>query len=308
MDLKISQYVWKGRVFLMDISCLEKFVSEYKFGDSAGITEILLLNGCLAMYEKTGKEFFKKTIEEKFENYVSGDGELKVSADTGVYIFETGKCLIFLDREGINEKYNKALLKLYNKLRALKREDGIFVYSSCTECNSHSAEDIMLDTLTHVLPFYMSYETIYNKKGNYNDIVAQARQLYDVKFDEKTNKYSQCIIAEAKYLNALADTTLAVAEEIYEHFNFFKCLLREAVQGIIPYLDKTNVFLGSDNTERMASTALILAAVKKGCKSGALLSEKYEEFISKVDKAVCDGSLHYKDDAVTMAAFMQAYV
>lgn len=122
-----------------------------------------------------------------------------------------------------------------------------------------SAEELYL-----YLPFYMEYETKYDKKEKYNEIV---KRLVDAQ-DYAACADSSCE-SRAWYLLALIDVMDNMSIEIYEQYrtlqDIFKRVLREVLDS-------------SDNGAQLPvpTCVKVICAVLKGCSMGVLLKEKYE--------------------------------
>ncbi|BCJ93648.1 glycoside hydrolase 105 family protein [Anaerocolumna cellulosilytica] len=281
--------------------------------------------GAKAMYEATKDEFYINFLIKNIDTFIAEDGEIQ-GYDLMTYNLDNmnaGKILFFLYDHTGKEKYRKAIETMMNQLKVQPR----------TECGNfwHKKiypNQIWLDGLYMAQPFYMEYETRYNKQENYADIVKQfknvryllyneSKQLYYHAYDETrtriwANPANGCspnfwLRSMGWYLMALIDTYDKASEQIYEHYRVFKDLLKEALQGILKYQDSsTKLFYQlidlpeqEGNYLETSGSIMIGYALLKGSRLEALLSEKYryrgEEILdSLIENRIVerDGKLH----------------
>lgn len=154
------------------------------------------------------------------------------------------------------------------KIKALpKDEQGVFIM---TEINPDRYEAGI-----SVYPVYMEYETKYNKKEGYTDIVAQLKVLAA----QVREEYST--MQAAKFLTILTDTLAVTSPEIYEHYCSLQNLLKETAAL---FIQKEQIVMTAFPTEQIKSgleqkdtAALKLAggALLKACEHDFLSAEKY---------------------------------
>lgn len=229
------------------------------------------------MHQATGDEKYLEFIMKYLQTVIKEDGSI---VDLGTEeldidsISTMGVLFYIYDLTG-EERYRKAIERLQNKIRGLKRDmNGNFVWE---------------DGLEKIFPFYMEYETRYNKKANYNDIAAR---LPDIR--EKGEK--------ASYLMALIDVIDAMSIEIFEHYKTLEKLFKEEIKKILPEFigqvrEQTRGTEEGDFVRNRINSVYIFTvayAIIKACRIGVLSKEKYEgtgfeAFRSVMDKKECIG-------------------
>lgn len=114
------------------------------------------------------------------------------------------------------------------------------------------------------LPFCMEYETKYNKKENYNDIVRRM---------ERAQAYAASAEASSEdtawYLMALIDVMEHMSIEIYEQYRKLQDILKQVLREVLER---------SDNGEKLplSVSVQISYVILKACHENILLKEKYE--------------------------------
>lgn len=195
-----------------------------------------------------------------------------------------GESLFLMLEETKEEKYKNAISVLAQQCAKLPRNNqGIFSVSE-------EKNQVDYDDLYSIMPFYMKYDTTYNKKERYNDIIAQFMALRNSYFREETQLYvvSNDNLAlsgtenSAKLLATLVDTIANTSEEIYEQYKKLFVLFKENLRGVLKYQAPGTLLIYEDedsNQVNVPTSLLTLYAMKKACKLGVLLSEKYEDMI-----------------------------
>lgn len=334
------EYVEQERV--MNVS---KYIKDYLLNfhnckDYWSYEDGSILIGCQQLYEATKDKFYKQYILDFVDSIITADGKIanyeedKNSLDS----INAGKILFFLYKETQEERYYKAIEYIMEQLKAQPRtECGNFWYKKIYP------NQIWLDSLYMALPFYMEYETVFNKKENYNDIIKQFtnvrkyifddnKQLYYHAYDEsrsqewadKVTGVSKCFLVRSmgRYLMSLIDTIDVMSIEIFEAYKTLEDLFKEAVKGILQYQDKDNKMfyqlidrsVVEGNYIETTGTSMITYAILKGCRLGVLSEEKYkvraEEMLASVatDRLVeVEGMKVLADDPEGVGAFMTAY-
>lgn len=280
-----------------------------------------ILIGCKQMYEATKDEFYKKFITDYVDSFVTEDGTIvnyekdKNSLDS----MNAGKIFFFLYKETKEDKYYRAIEYIMKQLRSQPRtESGNFWHKKIYP------NQIWLDGLYMALPFYMEYETIFNKKENYNDIIKQYTNVRKYIFDDKKQLYyhaydesrsqewadketglskSFWLRSMGWYLMSLIDTIDVMSIEIFEAYKTLEGLFKEAVKGILQYQDKDNkmfyqIIDRSDvegNYTETSGSSMIAYAILKGCRLGVLSEEKYKKRAEEILASVIANKLATKD-------------
>ncbi|WP_167956969.1 glycoside hydrolase family 88/105 protein [Anaerosporobacter faecicola] len=301
---------------------LKTYLSNYQnYKEYWNYEDGCVLMGCKEMYDTTGDLFYKEFIQTYVDSFVNLEGTISrykresYSLDS----INAGKILFFLYKQTKEDKYYKAIEYSMDQLRKQPRTNcGNFWHKKIYP------NQIWLDGLYMALPFYMAYETVFNKKENYNDIINQfmnvrkyifddKKQLYYHGYDEtKTMPWADPITGVSKsfwlramgwYLMALIDTMDVMSIEIFEAYKTLEGLFKEAVKGILQYQDKNNkmfyqVIDRSDvkeNYTETSGTSMIAYAIFKGCRLGVLSEERYKKRAEEILASVIEQKLVEKD-------------
>ncbi|MBD5522746.1 MAG: glycosyl hydrolase family 88 [Lachnospiraceae bacterium] len=260
-----------------------------------------VLMGAKKMYDATKDEKYFTFLEEYLKPFVLEDGTItnyqtdKFSIDS----INCSKILFFMYDKTGDEKYRKAIEFTMEFLRKHPRCGcGNFIHKQVYP------SQIWLDGMYMAQPFYMEYETKYNKKGNYKDIVKQFENVQKYIYDEKkglcyhaydeakeqfwADKTTGCspnfwLRSMGWYLMALVDVMDKMSIEIYEQYRKIQDIFKLMHKGIMQYQDKeTKLFYQvidrSDvegNYLETSGSAMIAYAIIKACRLGALSKEKY---------------------------------
>lgn len=134
-----------------------------------------------------------------------------------------------------------------------------------TTAREKFGEDIPFARLREVMPVYMKYETVYGKKENYNFIVNRLEQAKDEVEPQNAGQLGE-------YLMTLVDVLENMSIEIYEQYRKLEDLFRQGVK-------EAEQLSGIEEGAR----GLLTCAVKKACRMGILLEEKYTSFLEKTE-------------------------
>ena len=260
-----------------------------------------VLMGAKQLYEATGDAFYEEFLMDFVDKFIDEDGTInnfqvgKNSIDN----INCSKVLFFLYEKTGNEKYRKAIEFTMNELRKHPRcECGNFFHKAIYPYQ------IWLDGLYMAQPFYMEYETKFDRKEKYQDIVSQfenaQKYLYDEKkglcyhaYDEKKAQFwadpqtgrsaNFWLRSMGWYLLALVDTMDNMSKEIYESYRVLQDIFQTAIHGILQYQDPEEKLFYQVIDQRgvegnyleSSGSAMVAYAILKGCRIGALLPEKY---------------------------------
>lgn len=252
---------------------LQKKVKEYTFHDGITEEDSMFLNGCIGLYNKNCDAEILKKIEEYTEARICADG---------VDLVKLGNTLRFLYEKTQKDCYMAAIEKIMAYIMNAKSIDGILEHEDGSMITPMEAYEI--------LPVYAWYETNFNRKERYIDIMKQIRYFNDQMLIKKTIElYDQCT-----FMMALADTITCMSEEIYEYYAQIKSWLKDAVHKKLPVVN---------------SDCLRLAySILKGCKSKALLSEKYEKIGKEMFYQAADKLLANKgEDKEELGILLMTY-
>lgn len=289
------------------IDKVERFIDSYLEGYTRYKSYWNYEDGCVLLgakylYDATGEEKYFHFIEDYLKYFIMEDGSIahyeleKFNIDS----INSGKILFFMYDKTGQEKYRKAIEFVMDRLRRHPR---------CASGNFFHKEiypnQIWLDGLYMAQPFYMEYETRYENKEKYNDIIAQfenvQKYLYNPDkglcyhaYDEAKKQFwadreTGCspnfwLRSMGWYLMALVDVMDKMSMEIYEQYRKLQDIYKLMLNGILQYQDpETKLFYQvidrSDvpgNYLETSGSAMVGYSVLKACKMGIILGEKYE--------------------------------
>lgn len=194
-----------------------------------------VLKGCVQMHIATGEERYLGAIKDYTAQYEYGSGSIEDA--------EAGNALFYLYELTGGKQYESVL-------------------KSLTERFKLSGDGPGPEWLCAVLPFYMNYETKFNKKAGYQEIVNRFLGIRH-KLSKEENQLN--LVSESSYLTALIDTIDVMSIEIFEHYKALEILFKEAVRKIAP----------GGNPPRILEPAQC-TAILKACRIGVLSRERYE--------------------------------
>lgn len=183
---------------------------------------------------------------------------------------------------------------------------------------------IWLDGLYMAQPFYMEYETRYEKKEKYNDIISQfdnvQKFLYNKEralcyhaYDESkeqfwADKKTGCspnfwLRSMGWFLMALVDTMDSMSFEIFEQYKKLEKMFKQMLGGILQYQDKDSKLFYQvidrgdtvGNYLETSGSAMIAYSILKGCRMGILLKEKYAYRGGEILNSLMESKLLEKD-------------
>lgn len=260
-----------------------------------------VLMGAKQLYEATKEEMYKEFIFNYLSDFIQENGAIHNydSHEYNIDNINAGKVLYFAYDQTKDEKYIKAVQVLMKQLETHPRtKSGNFFHKKLYP------NQIWLDGLYMAQPFYMEYETRFNGKNGYNDILTQFRNtkkylynaetgLYFHAYDENrtmfwADKETGCsknywLRSMGWFVMALVDVIDVMSKEIYEHYDEYRQLLKEAVDGLLKYQDsKTKLFYQvidhpevEGNYLETSGTAMVAYAILKGVRLGVLSAEHY---------------------------------
>ncbi|MFV0505063.1 MAG: glycoside hydrolase family 105 protein [Lachnospirales bacterium] len=142
-----------------------------------------MLKAIMEVYYVTEDEKYLDFVRNFIDYYVDDEGNIVgyKEEDYNCDHINEGKVLFMLNAIHKRDKYKKAINKLYSQLKNQPRtKSGNFCHKLIYP------NQIWLDGLYMVQPFYMEYEMLFNKKENYKDIFNQFKRAYYLMKDEKT--------------------------------------------------------------------------------------------------------------------------
>lgn len=316
---------------MADIDKAKRFIDGYlksyrNYKDYWNYEDGCVLLGAKYMYEATGDEKYFQFIENYLKHFIMDDGTMthyeleKFNIDS----INSGKILFFMYDKTGEEKYRKAIEFIMGRLR---------LHPRCTSGNFFHKEiypnQIWLDGLYMAQPFYMEYETKYENKEKYNDIISQfenvQKYLYDPEkglcyhaYDEAkaqfwADKETGCspnfwLRSMGWYLMALVDVMDKMSVEIYEQYRKLQDIYKLVLKGILQYQDpETKLFYQvidrsdvAGNYLETSGSAMVGYSILKACHMGILLKEKYQPIGEEIVESLIDNQLKEIDGSLQL--------
>jgi unsaturated rhamnogalacturonyl hydrolase len=278
-----------------------------------------VLMACREMYKATGEPHYKDFIINYLTKIITPEGVI-TNYEVGKYNIDSansGKLLYFAYDETGDERYKTAIQFIMNELRHHPRtKGGNFWHKKLYP------EQIWLDGLYMAQPFYTEYETRYDEKRLYDDIVSQFENVRNLMYDPDKKLYYHAIDtakeqfwcdkntglspnfwlrAEGWLLMALADCIEIMSPEIFEMYKYLCDLLKEAIDGILPYMSD-NMFYQlpakpdlPGNYLETSGSSMVACAIMKGVRLGILSEEKYLKTGRGIFESITDKKLKLTD-------------
>lgn len=253
------------------------------------------IDGCITaalieMYKVTNDIKYLNFVVEFVDYYVSDNGDILGYDPTVFSTDDISESKILFDLYDVtkNEKYLLAIKKVYAQVQIYpKTKEGNFWHKGIYP------NQVWLDGLYMIMPFYTKYETKYNKMRNYNDIIHQFKNIRKLMFDAKKQLYYHAYDSERTmfwadkktglsknfwlraigwYTVALVDVFDIFDEQMYDEKRYLGSLLREIIDGLLQYQDKeTKMFYQvvdkgelPGNYLETSGSAMIAYAILKG--------------------------------------------
>lgn len=288
------------------------------------------IDGCITtalldMYQVTGNSKYLDFVINFVDYYVDEKGDI-----LGYHpdVFSTddiseSRVLFDLYKYTKKEKYLLAIDKVYEQIKVYPRtKEGNFWHKQIY------ANQVWLDGLYMIMPFYARYETEYNKMKNYNDIVNQFKNVRKIMFDDKKGLYYHAYDSVKKmfwadkktglsknfwlraigwYTIALVDVFEIFDEQMYDERRYLGDLLKEIIENILKYQDPESKMFYQvvdkatvpGNYLETSGSAMISYAILKGCRLG-ILPKRYYKIGEEIFNGICGKYLTCKDGKLNL--------
>ena len=259
-----------------------------------------VLKAAADLYRATRDEVFRKFVLDYVSTYVAEDGSIpnyemrQYNSDS----INAGKALFFALEQTGEERYRKAIEFHMQRLREHPRcACGSFWHKQLYP------NQVWLDGLYMVEPFYMAYEMKFGGMEKTADVVQQFKNVrqhlwnadkglnYHAWDESKSMFWADketglsanfWLRSTGWYLMALADTIGECREELYEHYRALVDIFRESLRGVLQYQAADGLFYqvidhpeAVGNYTETSGSAMIAYALLKGVRLGILDPEKY---------------------------------
>lgn len=279
-----------------------------------------MIKALLEMYSITKDEKYLNFADEFIDFYVQEDGTIKSynPEDYNIDNVNAGKVLFELYNITGKEKYRKAIDTVYEQVKHQPRtKEGNFWHKKIYP------NQVWLDGLYMGQPFYMEYETKFNKMNNYMDIYRQFCNVEKILKDKETGLYYHAydssremfwcnketglsknfwLRAEGWFIMALLDTVEKMDEQIFYEYRKLISMFKDLVDAMLKFQDaETGMWYQvidqagrEPNYLETSGSAIMAYAILKGVRLG-FLPERYRAYGEKAFNGVCDKYLYEKD-------------
>lgn len=284
-----------------------------------------MIKAILEMYYISEEEKYINFADSFIDYYINDNGEI-----LGYYLedynsdnINEGKVLFDLYRITKKEKYKKALDLLYSQIMTHPRTaEGNFWHKKIYP------NQIWLDGLYMVQPFYMEYEMTFNNKKNYKDIFNNFKTVYETMKDKDTNLFyhgydqtRESFWAHKEtglsqnywtrsigwYTMALVDTIEKLDEQFFYEYSTLQSYLKEVLDALLKVIDKESKMfyqvpnLGDveGNYLETSGTCAIAYSLMKGARLG-YLPKHYFDYGKEIFDSVVHNKLILKEDTFVL--------
>ncbi|MDE5715409.1 MAG: glycoside hydrolase family 88 protein [Anaeroplasmataceae bacterium] len=288
------------------------------------------IDGCMMV---SLLELYKTTKEEKYLTFVKNFADYYVHEDGTILGYDKEKystddvsetrILFDLYEYTKEEKYSKAIELVYEQIKTHPRtKEGNFWHKKIYP------NQVWLDGLYMMQPFYTRYETLRNKMQNYSDIIKQYKYVYNLMRDKETGLYYHGYDSEKKmfwadkttglsknfWLRSLGWFTVSLIdvyeymnEQMYDEYHTIKEIFKEIVDCILKYQDKESKMFyqvpnypGKENNYLETSgSSMIAYAILKGVRLKAL-PDRYQAIGLEIFDGICKTYLTVKNEDLNL--------
>ena len=280
-----------------------------------------MITACLSLYKTTGDEKYLSFSKNFIDWFVQEDGSIK-TYDPKEYNLDNvnqGKNLFTLYDIFGDEKYRKAIETIRSQLATQPRtKEGNFWHKDIYPWQ------VWLDGTYMAQPFYMEYETRFNKMQGCIDSYKQFMNIKKHMRDEKTGLYyhgydesrqmywadpvTGCspnfwLRAMGWFMVAMVDVLERMDEQLYNEYRGIMAMLKQTIEDVHKFQDEeTGMFWQvmdhpgvEGNYLETSGTALFAYAVLKGVRLG-YLPKRMAAWAEKAFYGTCDKYLSKNPD------------
>ncbi len=283
------------------------------------------IDGCMMV---SLLELYKITKEEKYLNFVKSFVDYYVHEDGTILGYDKEKystddvsetrVLFDLYEYTKEEKYSKAIDLVYEQIKTHPRtKEGNFWHKKIYP------NQVWLDGLYMMQPFYTRYETTRNKMQHYDDIIKQFKNVYNLMRDPKTGLYyhgydsakvmfwadKKTGLSQNFWLRSLGWFTVSLIdvyeymnEQMFDEHHTIKEIFKETIDSILKFQDSESKMFyqvpnypeRKDNYLETSGSSMIAYAILKGVRLKAL-PERYRQIGLDIFNGICAKYLTVKD-------------
>lgn len=273
-----------------------------------------MMTSLLSLYEFTKEEKYLDFVIEFVDYYVDESGNIKGYDKEHYSTDDVSESRILFDlyKYTNNEKYLKAIHLSYEQVKSHPRTSAGNYWHKKIYPNQ-----VWLDGIYMMQPFYTRYETMFNNKINYDDIVGQIKLVRNIMFDENKGLYYHAYDETKSMFWANKETGLskhfwlraigwylAGIVDVYEHLEDeilrkdLTKILTEAITNLLKYQDETTKMFyqivdlkdREPNYVETSGSLLISYAILKGVRQN-MLDENFKNIGLEIFNGVVENKL-----------------
>ena len=279
-----------------------------------------MITAVLSLHEMTGNDRYLDFAKDFVNYFVEENGNIKTYEveEYNLDNVNAARNLFYLYDKTGDERYKKAMDLVRTQLNGQPRtNEGNFWHKKIYPYQ------VWLDGLYMAQPFYMRYETRFNKMSGCADSIAQFKNverlmknsdtgLYYHGYDESREMYwadpetgcsaNYWLRALGWFTVALVETADAIDESLYDEFRYLTGLLERLCESLQKYQDESGMFWqvvdhpgDEGNYLETSGTALIAYAVLKGVRLG-YIPETFESMGMRALEGIIDKYLTIDDE------------
>ncbi|MBR1797968.1 MAG: glycoside hydrolase family 88 protein [Clostridiales bacterium] len=279
-----------------------------------------MITAMISLYEITGDEKYYLFAKDFVDYFVEEDGTIRTYKieEYNLDNINTASNLFYLYDKSREEKYKLALEHVRKQLDGMPRTaEGSFWHKDIYP------NQVWLDGLYMAEPFYMRYETRFNKMENCQDVILQFKNVEKNMKDQKTGLYyhgydhsremywADPVTGCSKnfwlrslgwFALALVETAQATDETLYYERRYLQTLLENLIDALIPYQHESGMFYQvvahpevEGNYLETSGTGLLSYAILKGVRLG-FLAPRYREIGQKAFDGIVEKYLSVNEE------------
>jgi unsaturated rhamnogalacturonyl hydrolase len=311
---------------------IEKFIDDYilnyrPYKEKWNYEDGCVVKGSWDLYKTTKKELYKKFVLNYMCKYIDEEGNIRGynMQDYSLDDINSGKVLFDLYELTQDERFKKAIEHLYQQILTQPRTgQGNFWHKRIYP------NQVWLDGLYMVMPFYIKYIKKFGNKNDLKDICFQFVNVRNHMFNKEKGLYYHgydesrkeawadketglspnfwgramgwLVMALVDVLEELDEKVIGDYKNLTEECKDLQGIFKEAIEGILQYqdpdsgmwyqvVDKTK---SKGNYLETSATLMSAYSILKGCRL-RLLPQKYENYGLKAFNGTIDKYLSYKD-------------
>lgn len=283
-----------------------------------------MIKALLELYRITNKVEYLNFADSYIDSYVDDDGNIR-TYDIEEYNLDhvnEGKVLFDLLELTGKEKYKKAIFTIMNQIANHPRtESGNFWHKKIYP------NQVWLDGLYMVMPFYLAYEKKFNNNLKLSDIYTQFSNVEKNMRDDRTGLYYHAfdesrqmfwcdkqtglspnfwIRAVGWFVMALTDTLELMDEKFVDEIKHMKSILKNLIDSLINFQDESGMWYQlinrsdlEENYLETSGSSILAYGILKAVRLG-YINKKYTKAGKKAFYGTIDKYLSEEDGQMSL--------